>query len=93
MVFINRNFKDKGLKEIWIGGIQIDCDCKFRKFSSWGVKQNIDFYLVFLVDCVDFLIELYKEDLQYRIVVGYRYMFLYVLYNLLKILNRDLYFV
>ena len=82
MVAINRQLTAKGfsrrvrdlLSASWRAGTRKDYAGKFRQFSSWCSKRQIDLYSASLIDCAEFLTFLFHKGLQYRTIAGYRSM-------------------
>lgn len=83
MVGIDRRLSSKGfskqtrklLKSSWRQGTQRDYKCKFRQFSDWCQKQEIDPYAASLSDCANFLTFLFfDKKLAYKTINGYRSM-------------------
>ena len=79
---VNRLFRKKGfskksrnlLTASWRNGTQKDYSSKFKKFSSWCSRREIDTYTASLAQCADFLTSLFHDGLQYRTIAGYRSM-------------------
>ena len=72
-----KGFSEKVRKLItasWRAGTRKDYVCKFKQFNSWCSKRQIDPYSASIVQCAEFLADLFNKGLQYRTIAGYRSM-------------------
>lgn len=82
MASVNRSIQNKGFSDdtrelmvaSWRSGTRKDYAIKFKKFSGWCGRREIDPHAATLTNCADFLTSLFQSGLKYRTISGYRSM-------------------